>query len=69
MPDSDGRRAITEYSNAIDTLYGKPEYEQLRLTEQVKAREQRLGKRDFKWLRNHMNYSSAMHELCECVSF
>ena len=58
--DSDGERIITEYSDTITSLYGRPEYEQLRQKEQAKAREKRLGKRDLKWLKNHMNYSSVM---------
>lgn len=58
--DSDGTTAINNYSEVISSLYGKPEYEHIRQEEQQKARLKRLGKRDWKWLINHLNYNSVM---------
>ena len=58
--DSDGSRIIEEYSQTIRSQYGKPEYERIRQEEQQNARIRRLGKRDIKWLVNHLNYNSVM---------
>ena len=58
--DSSGFEHINKYSSAIKELYGKSEYEIIRLQEQQKARSERLGKRDVHWLMNHLNYSSVM---------
>ena len=58
--DDGVRTLIEQYSETIASEYGKPGYEQLRTKEQQEARQMRLGVRDFKWLLNHMTYSSIM---------
>lgn len=58
--DPAGIKSIENYSKTIEALFGKNEYEKLRIDEQQKAREKRLGRRDFRWVKNHLNYSSVM---------
>ncbi len=49
---------INEYSTVISSSFGNVEYESFRKRERQEAQIQRLGKRDWKWLINHLNYNS-----------